>query len=178
MHRQGRDVGVLLGGDGGQCMGGQGVHSLFEGSPARPWREGEPRTSRMVFIGRDLDEELLRGGFEVIRPSPPPSPPPRPPLTPSPPVPPLGSGLSAISFQTFTVRPGQVPVAQNFQEASRAAARCTRLHAAAPASSIKLLLNGGIHVFTAAARHVMERLAKDVCDDVHAWTIVCQPEIR
>ena len=42
----------------------QGVHSLFEGSPARAWREGEPRTSRMVFIGRELDAELLREGFK------------------------------------------------------------------------------------------------------------------
>lgn len=40
------------------------MHSLFEGSPARAWREGEPRTSRMVFIGRELDAELLREGFK------------------------------------------------------------------------------------------------------------------
>ncbi len=36
---------------------------LFEGSPERPWREGETRTSRMVFIGRELDEEALREAF-------------------------------------------------------------------------------------------------------------------
>ena len=42
----------------------QGVHSMFEGMPGRPWKDGEPRTSRMVFIGRDLDEELIREGFQ------------------------------------------------------------------------------------------------------------------
>lgn len=42
----------------------QGVHSLFEGSPARPWNDGEKRTSRIVFIGRELDGELLKEGFE------------------------------------------------------------------------------------------------------------------
>lgn len=44
---------------------GQGVHSLFEGMPGRPWKEGEHRASRMVFIGRDLDAELLKEGFEA-----------------------------------------------------------------------------------------------------------------
>ena len=43
----------------------QGVHSLFEGMPGRPWNEGEKRASRMVFIGRDLDAELLKEGFEA-----------------------------------------------------------------------------------------------------------------
>ena len=37
---------------------------LFEGMPDRAWREGEARVSKMVFIGRDLDEELIREGFE------------------------------------------------------------------------------------------------------------------
>jgi G3E family GTPase len=42
----------------------QGVHMVFEGSPDRPWKDGEERTSKMVFIGRDLDEALIREGFE------------------------------------------------------------------------------------------------------------------
>ncbi len=42
----------------------QGVHSMFEGMPGRLWKDGEARTSRMVFIGRDLDEELIREGFQ------------------------------------------------------------------------------------------------------------------
>lgn len=41
----------------------QAVHMLFEGSPERPWRDDEPRVSRMVFIGREIDEEALREAF-------------------------------------------------------------------------------------------------------------------
>ena len=36
---------------------------LFEGTPERLWREGEPRTSRMVFIGRELDRETFQEVF-------------------------------------------------------------------------------------------------------------------
>ena len=42
----------------------QGVHALFSGEPAQPWGEEEARRSRMVFIGRGLDPELLRAGFD------------------------------------------------------------------------------------------------------------------
>jgi G3E family GTPase len=42
----------------------QAVHMIMEGDYQRPWREGEPRRSRMVFIGRNLDEAALRAGFE------------------------------------------------------------------------------------------------------------------
>lgn len=42
----------------------QGVHGLFSGEPAKPWAEGEERRSRMVFIGRGLDPELLKAGFD------------------------------------------------------------------------------------------------------------------
>ena len=41
----------------------QGVHMLFEGMPDRPWQQGERRFSKMVFIGKDLDEEVIRQGF-------------------------------------------------------------------------------------------------------------------
>lgn len=37
---------------------------MFEGSPDREWEEGEDRTNKLVFIGRDIDMELLREGFE------------------------------------------------------------------------------------------------------------------
>ena len=43
----------------------QAVHMILEGDFQREWREGEPRTSRMVFIGRNLDEAKLRAGFEA-----------------------------------------------------------------------------------------------------------------
>ena len=43
----------------------QAVHMILEGDFQRPWREGEPRFSRLVFIGRNLDETMLRSGFEA-----------------------------------------------------------------------------------------------------------------
>ncbi|HEY3889315.1 MAG TPA: GTP-binding protein [Caulobacteraceae bacterium] len=43
----------------------QAVHMILEGDLQRPWRDGETRTSRMVFIGRNLDEAKLRAGFEA-----------------------------------------------------------------------------------------------------------------
>lgn len=42
----------------------QGVHMLLEGDHQRPWHPDEPRTSRLVFIGRDLPEDVLKAGFE------------------------------------------------------------------------------------------------------------------
>ncbi|MFM8821720.1 MAG: CobW family GTP-binding protein [Phenylobacterium sp.] len=43
----------------------QAVHMILEGDLQRPWREDEPRVSRLVFIGRNLDAEALRAGFEA-----------------------------------------------------------------------------------------------------------------
>jgi G3E family GTPase len=40
----------------------QGVHMLFDGRPDRPWGD-TPRSSQMVFIGRNLDRERLTNGF-------------------------------------------------------------------------------------------------------------------
>jgi G3E family GTPase len=42
----------------------QSVHMLIEGDFQRPWRSGETRSSRLVFIGRHLDRALLAAGFE------------------------------------------------------------------------------------------------------------------
>jgi len=42
----------------------QGVHMMLEGNHQRKWKEGEARESRLVFIGRELPEELIRTGFE------------------------------------------------------------------------------------------------------------------
>ncbi|MDN3275812.1 GTP-binding protein [Frankia sp. RB7] len=42
----------------------QGVHMMLEGDHQRKWKDGEPRQSRLVFIGRELPEELIRSGFE------------------------------------------------------------------------------------------------------------------
>ena len=42
----------------------QGVHMLFDGQPDRPWGDS-PRRNQLVFIGRDLDEQSMRQGFEA-----------------------------------------------------------------------------------------------------------------
>ncbi len=41
----------------------QGVHMMMEGSSLAPWKEGEKRISRLVFIGHNLDQEALKTGF-------------------------------------------------------------------------------------------------------------------
>ena len=43
----------------------QAVHMILDGELQRPWRADERRYSRMVFIGRNLDEAVLRTGFEA-----------------------------------------------------------------------------------------------------------------
>ena len=43
----------------------QAVHMILEGDWQREWRPGDARHSRMVFIGRNLDEDALRRGFEA-----------------------------------------------------------------------------------------------------------------
>jgi G3E family GTPase len=42
----------------------QGVHMILDGDHQRPWGETEARQSRIVFIGRNLDEDKIRKGFE------------------------------------------------------------------------------------------------------------------
>lgn len=42
----------------------QGVHMMLEGNHQRKWKDGEPRESRLVFIGRELPEKAIREGFE------------------------------------------------------------------------------------------------------------------
>lgn len=41
----------------------QGVHSMLEGCPAKPWEPDEKRINKLVFIGRNLDEAALRKAF-------------------------------------------------------------------------------------------------------------------
>ncbi|MCO5070718.1 MAG: GTP-binding protein [Rhizobiaceae bacterium] len=45
----------------------QGVHMIIEGDHQRPWKDGEQHESRLVFIGRDLDEARLRQSFEACQ---------------------------------------------------------------------------------------------------------------
>jgi G3E family GTPase len=42
----------------------QGVHMMLEGDHQRKWKEDEPRESRIIFIGRELPEQMIRDGFE------------------------------------------------------------------------------------------------------------------
>ncbi len=42
----------------------QAVHMMADGDFIGPWREGEDRRSRIVFIGRNLNRPQLRRGFE------------------------------------------------------------------------------------------------------------------
>ncbi|ONK71589.1 uncharacterized protein A4U43_C04F10250 [Asparagus officinalis] len=42
----------------------QGVHSMLEGCPAKPWDPQEKRMNKLVFIGRNLDETALRKAFK------------------------------------------------------------------------------------------------------------------
>lgn len=42
----------------------QGVHMILDGDHQRPWKEDEKRQSRIVFIGRNLPEQMITEGFE------------------------------------------------------------------------------------------------------------------
>ncbi|MEP2946663.1 MAG: GTP-binding protein, partial [Lentilitoribacter sp.] len=41
----------------------QGVHQLIEGVAQRPWGEDEKRVSQLVFIGRNLPQDIIEDGF-------------------------------------------------------------------------------------------------------------------
>jgi G3E family GTPase len=43
----------------------QGVHMMLEGDLQRDWSPGEKRASKLVFIGKKLDEAAIRKGFEA-----------------------------------------------------------------------------------------------------------------
>ncbi|WP_367160547.1 GTP-binding protein [Kozakia baliensis] len=45
----------------------QAVHMMADGDYIGPWKEGESRTSRIVFIGKNLNRPQLRRGFESCR---------------------------------------------------------------------------------------------------------------
>jgi G3E family GTPase len=42
----------------------QGVHMILDGDHQRPWKDDEKRSSRLVFIGRDLPQDRIKQGFE------------------------------------------------------------------------------------------------------------------
>lgn len=45
----------------------QGIHMIVEGDHQRAWKPDEKRESRIVFIGRDLDQEKLKRTFEACQ---------------------------------------------------------------------------------------------------------------
>jgi len=42
----------------------QGVHMILDGEHQRPWKAGEKRDSRIIFIGRNLPGKIITEGFE------------------------------------------------------------------------------------------------------------------
>jgi G3E family GTPase len=68
LAQQGQDLlrtkGILDFAGQDQRFAFQAVHMLAEGDVIGPWRDGEPRRSKLVFIGRKLNRPALRRGFE------------------------------------------------------------------------------------------------------------------
>lgn len=44
----------------------QAVHELFDKTPTTPWEQGEQRICRFVFIGRHLDENILKNSLQGL----------------------------------------------------------------------------------------------------------------
>ena len=68
LQTQGQDLlrtkGILSYKDEDRRFAFQAVHMIADGDFLAPWKAGEKRTSRLVFIGRDLNRPALRRGFE------------------------------------------------------------------------------------------------------------------
>src|SRR6266849_2368277 len=59
-----RTKGILAFTDDPKRFALQGVHMMLDGDHQRDWRESETRESRIIFIGRELPESMIRKGFE------------------------------------------------------------------------------------------------------------------
>ncbi|MFZ1149574.1 MAG: GTP-binding protein [Xanthobacteraceae bacterium] len=59
-----RCKGILAFKDDDQRFVFQGVHMILDGDHKRPWKAGEKRDSRIVFIGRNLPGKMITDGFE------------------------------------------------------------------------------------------------------------------
>jgi G3E family GTPase len=59
-----RSKGILSFKDDPKRFAFQGVHMMLDGDHQRDWRDNEKRESRLVFIGRELPESMIRKGFE------------------------------------------------------------------------------------------------------------------
>ena len=71
LQEQGGDIlrskGVLDFKGENRRFGFQAVHMMADGDFIGPWKNDEPRRSRIVFIGRKLNRPRLRRGFESCR---------------------------------------------------------------------------------------------------------------
>jgi G3E family GTPase len=67
--KQGQDIlrakGIIDVKDNPRRLVFQAVHMVLEGDLQREWRADEPRFSRMVFIGRNLDKTALQAAFDA-----------------------------------------------------------------------------------------------------------------
>jgi G3E family GTPase len=59
-----RCKGILAFKDDDQRFVFQGVHMILDGDHQRPWKAGETRDSRIIFIGRNLPGKMITEGFE------------------------------------------------------------------------------------------------------------------
>ena len=59
-----RTKGILSYANEGRRFAFQAVHMIADGDFIGPWKDGDPRVSRIVFIGRNLNRPRLRRGFE------------------------------------------------------------------------------------------------------------------
>ena len=71
LQTQGQDIlrskGILEFSDRDEHYVFQGVHMLMDGAPMGDWPKGKPRSSRVVFIGRGLENMGLKEGFDACR---------------------------------------------------------------------------------------------------------------
>ena len=69
LAEQGQDLlrtkGILAYKDDNRRFAFQAVHMIADGAFIGPWKDGDPRVSRIVFIGRNLNRPQLRRGFEA-----------------------------------------------------------------------------------------------------------------
>ncbi len=69
LQTQGADIlrckGILALSDDDRRYVFQSVHMMAQGTETQPWGDQDMRESRLVFIGRKLDAEALRKGFEA-----------------------------------------------------------------------------------------------------------------
>jgi G3E family GTPase len=62
-----RTKGILSYANDNRRFAFQAVHMIADGDFIGPWKDGEPRNSKIVFIGRNLNRPQLRRGFEACQ---------------------------------------------------------------------------------------------------------------